>query len=52
MSNSHAQHGVVVPAWDTVAEGNIEALNGMPPQGATVLLQKVPKYNHQWSRAA
>jgi hypothetical protein len=22
MSNSHARHGVVVPAWDTVAVGN------------------------------
>ena len=43
MSNSHARHGVVVPAWDTVAvKGNIEALNGMAPKGTTILLQELP----------
>ena len=26
---------------DTIAKGNIEVLNGMPPQGATVLLQEL-----------
>ena len=28
----------------TIAKGNIEVLNGMPPQGATVLLQELLVY--------
>ena len=34
MSNSHAQHGVVVPAWDTVAvKATLKPSMGVAPKG-------------------
>ena len=34
MSNSHARHGVVVPAWDTVAvKATLKPSMGVAPQG-------------------
>ena len=37
MSNSHAQHGVVVPAWDTVAvKATLKPSMGVALTGQTV----------------
>ena len=45
MSNSHAQHGVVVPAWDTVAvKATLKPSMGVAPQGKSLKqLRKFPK---------
>ena len=61
MSNSHAQHGVVVPAWDTVAvKATLKPSMGVALTGQTVkkslaaLFSFIPIEQpfEQWSRAA